>query len=193
MNGENRKTNIEPTVEVMSLKPNKRSWWKYAVGVIGVIIFVLGGYVAWYQYFSSEAKYKQEVEKSALALPAKLEAYKKAMEADIYGGKTPEETLKLFVDALKKGDVELASKYFALDDDTARVDQKWLNGLIEAKEQNQLTSIADELEQKTEPSSEPVPFEGHYRFSVKDKDGNYLAPVVMKLNKYSEVWKIKSL
>lgn len=34
---------------------------------------------------------------------------------DPYGGSTPEETLQLFVDALKKGDVELASKYFVVD------------------------------------------------------------------------------
>lgn len=32
--------------------------------------------------------------------------------ADTYGGKTPEETLGLYVAALEKGDYELASKYF---------------------------------------------------------------------------------
>ena len=37
-----------------------------------------------------------------------LEEYKN----DPYGGDTPEETLQLFIDALKKGDVELAAKYF---------------------------------------------------------------------------------
>ena len=44
-----------------------------------------------------------------------FEQYKQAQNKDIYGGKTPEETLSLFVDALKKGDVKLASKYFVLD------------------------------------------------------------------------------
>src|SRR3989338_11135283 len=34
---------------------------------------------------------------------------------DPYGGNTPEETLQLFIDALKKGDIELAAKYFVLD------------------------------------------------------------------------------
>lgn len=33
---------------------------------------------------------------------------------DTYGGKTPEETFDMFLDALKKEDVELASKYFAV-------------------------------------------------------------------------------
>ena len=35
---------------------------------------------------------------------------------DTYGGDTPEETLELFIKALKAGDVELASKYFRLED-----------------------------------------------------------------------------
>lgn len=34
---------------------------------------------------------------------------------DTYGGFTPEETLRLFIDALKQGDTDLAAKYFALD------------------------------------------------------------------------------
>lgn len=44
-----------------------------------------------------------------------LEDWKRAYENDTYGGKTPEETLQLFTDALKKGDINLASKYFLLD------------------------------------------------------------------------------
>jgi len=34
---------------------------------------------------------------------------------DKYGGKTPEETYAMFLEALKKKDIELASKYFTLD------------------------------------------------------------------------------
>src|SRR3989338_3497644 len=33
---------------------------------------------------------------------------------DVYGGKTPEETFDTFLDALKKGDIDLASKYFSV-------------------------------------------------------------------------------
>ncbi len=36
---------------------------------------------------------------------------KQLLSQDHYGGKTPEETLKLFVDALKKKDAKLAAKY----------------------------------------------------------------------------------
>src|SRR3990167_1542628 len=34
---------------------------------------------------------------------------------DTYGGATPEETYDLFIDALKDGDIELASKYFVIE------------------------------------------------------------------------------
>lgn len=35
---------------------------------------------------------------------------------DSYGGDTPEKTLNLYIEALKVGDMELASKYFRLED-----------------------------------------------------------------------------
>ena len=35
--------------------------------------------------------------------------------ADTYGGKTPQETLQMYIDAVEKGDYELASKYFIGD------------------------------------------------------------------------------
>ena len=38
-----------------------------------------------------------------------------AMMADTYGGKTPQETLKLYIAAVEKGDYELASKYFVVE------------------------------------------------------------------------------
>jgi len=44
-----------------------------------------------------------------------IEKQEEAYSQDIYGGKTPEETYQLFLEALKKKDIELASKYFVLD------------------------------------------------------------------------------
>lgn len=53
------------------------------------------------------------------------EALKKLYEEDTYGGKTPEETLALFIDALKKGDTDLAAKYFVIEEqEKATIDLK---------------------------------------------------------------------
>ena len=45
---------------------------------------------------------------------AEEDALRRAM-ADTHGGKTPQETLAMYIDAVEKGDYELASKYFIGD------------------------------------------------------------------------------
>ena len=189
MENQNNNLNTQPTETVMKIKP-RRMWWKYALGIVAIVVFVLGGYMVWSQYFSSAAKYSREVEKSALALPAKIEAYKKAMEADVYGGKTPEETLQLFIDDLKKGDVELASKYFALDNDTARPDLSRLDNFKVMVKEDKLQGMIDLL-LKAKPAGSSL--EGYYGFYIRDENGELIADIDLVFNKYSGVWKIESL
>ena len=69
-----------------------------------------------------------------------LQELERRYREDPYGGSTPEETLQLFIDALKKGDVELASKYFVLD-----VQENKLKYLREIKEGNNLSVLINEL------------------------------------------------
>ncbi|MBI2451233.1 MAG: hypothetical protein HYV52_02775 [Parcubacteria group bacterium] len=54
-------------------------------------------------------KYSQEKAQKKL-----VEEMNRPYLEDTYGGKTPEETFAMFLDALKKGDIELASKYFVI-------------------------------------------------------------------------------
>ena len=49
-----------------------------------------------------------------------VDAMNKEYAEDPYGGTTPEETLKLFTDALKNGDTALAAKYFLPEDREAQ-------------------------------------------------------------------------
>ncbi len=81
----------------------KLSYWKFVAAFVAIVGVVAGGYFIWANFF------KYDIEKVYKEQEAK---YVAAMTADTYGGKTPQETLDLFVDALRKGDVELASKYF---------------------------------------------------------------------------------
>ena len=191
MNKQNNLKN-EPVTEILSIEPPKRSWWKYAVGVLVIIIAVLGGYIGWYQYFSSDAKYRREVEQSALELPAKLEAYKKAREADTYGGKTPEETLQLFIEALENRDLELASKYFAIDNDGVERDPEHLENLKKAEKEGRVPLIIDAvLKAKYDPELKGV--SDNSVWFVVFKGGEPIADINLELNQYSEVWKIESL
>ncbi len=71
-------------------------------------------------------------------------AYEKLSEPyynDTYGGKTPEETYDLFIDALKKGDVELASKYFEVSSQ-----EEWRKTLATYEKSGSLDDLINELE-----------------------------------------------
>lgn len=179
--------NLEPKAGFFS-----KSYLKHIAGLLGLIVLVGGSFFVWSMYFSPEAKYIQKVEKSMAELPGKIEAYKKDMEADIYGGKTPEETLQMFIDALKKDDIELASKYFALDDDTAQKDQAHLNNLTKAKEENRIPKIIEILS-KAEIDSELNGANENSVWFVVFEGEELIADINLKFNKYSKVWKIESL
>lgn len=78
---------------------NKKLIWSGAV--LAALILAVIGWQYW-QYMHS-AYYQQT---KAVKL---IEAQQR--ESDKWGGKTPEETVRLFTEAVKKGDFELASKY----------------------------------------------------------------------------------
>lgn len=84
----------------------------YVLGVVSYVK-VIGPYV-------SEMKYK-----------AFLKDYLKPYEEDVIGGNTPEETIDLFIEALKKEDMELASKYF-----TVEQQKEWYKDFKESKREN---------------------------------------------------------
>jgi len=94
----NREINIQST--------KKPKIWRYALMALLAILIFLGFSVYRYNLvLNSPSQYEKD-------LAARLEAEKQAKMADTYGGYTPAETLQLYIDALKKADYELASKYF---------------------------------------------------------------------------------
>lgn len=88
-------------------------WW-FWVGLVALVLLALylAGYLKWY---AEGAKYRIQNQISNNYIAAQ-EAQQAALEAqyknDPYGGATPEETLKLFIEALEKKDYTLASNYF---------------------------------------------------------------------------------
>ena len=80
---------------------------KFLLGAAGMVILGFGAlYVI--PFFSPE--YKQEQ-----AAIKKLKEIQDQYANDTYGGETPEETITLFIDALKRGDIDLAAKYFDIE------------------------------------------------------------------------------
>lgn len=83
--------------------------YKKTIIIIAVIIALPLMFVLWGTF--KQWQMRRGVEKFAQALKQlEQDDYRRAM-ADAYGGKTPQETLQMYIDAVEKGDFELASKY----------------------------------------------------------------------------------
>jgi hypothetical protein len=90
-----------------------KHFFKFFFGVFGMIS--AGLLVAYSVHFYSNYREFDAQLKTQEAQRVDVERVRKLYEEDTYGGKTPEETLALFIDALKKGDTDLAAKYFVID------------------------------------------------------------------------------
>lgn len=81
-----------------------------------VVILVL---LLFFLNFATQIREQRQAEKRVEELAGELEKIandlldKKA--ADTFGGRTPQETLDMFISAVEKGDYELASKYFVIE------------------------------------------------------------------------------
>ena len=115
------------------------------------------------------------------------EYYRKVDElkaSDIYGGKTPEETLSLYTEALKIGDVQLASKYFRLEDQ-----EKKLNELKELNDE-QMSNLIEMLSSGEDSFCDKENLECDINGSLKNVD--ILVVKLIKI-KQSGLWKLKSI
>src|SRR3989338_9713139 len=117
---------------------------------LGVFLVIMladgGGFFVWERYLSPQAKLNLEAQANYQKYLDWEDNYEKAMREDTYGGKTPQETLDMFVAALRAGDVELASKYFMLDDGLKR--EKWVAMLADIKQRGFLMQMANDIENK---------------------------------------------
>lgn len=169
----------------------KRKYWKFVMGFLGIILLTGGGFFIWDKYFSPQAKLERQTQENYQKYLDWQNNYENAMKNDTYGGKTPEETLSMFIDALKKGDVELASKYFALREDGSS-DPKWEEALIKTKSENKLSEIINILLQARSDPQAAIS-KDYYVFSTHDKNGTVIADIDLHFNNYSNIWKIESL
>ena len=132
-----------------SPKINKKAFLTFLAIFLGLLIAVFVGIYIWDSYLSESARSSRETQKNYEKYLAWQKNYEEAMTADTYGGKTPQETLNMFIEALKKEDVDLASKYFALDTDENSkyylTRKAWEEELINAKEKGDLGKIIEAL------------------------------------------------
>lgn len=160
----------------------------FIVVVIFIIIAVLG-YLA-----GGIVKYKIDVRKVDKSVERFQGALEEPYKKDIYGGKTPEETWAMYIDALKKGDIDLAVKYYAMG--VASAGNVPVDEIYKKKQNGKLNEWIKELE-TLERDTQQSSFEGKsyyfYNYFNEKYNQTLSSPVVFYLNPYTKVWKIVSL
>ena len=187
-------------------KINWRQFGKHWIVVL--ILAVLAAFIIWGMLQAGPWIRKFQDWRAARALQNQLE---KLYRNDKYGGKTPEETFDMFIAALEKGDVELASKYFVLEKQ-----ESWLKTLREYKNKALLSSLIVELKnnrnswQKSEeitnktavfrydyvvetPFVEELPLGNGKTQKLTHPAGKFSAEIIFRKNNYSSIWKIDVL
>ncbi len=109
--------------------------------------------------------------------------FERRQKADTYGGATPEETLTLFVDALKKKDYKLASKYYRFDkqEEVKREMFEWLK--------NDNADVFVNVYNKNILSKRQLINEVAL-YIKEDVNEKYPYRMILQLNKQNHIWKI---
>lgn len=117
------------------------------------------------------------------AAKKEAEQIKKEYREDPYGGETPEETLALFIDALKKGDTELAAKYFVLEKQ-----EEWRADLSQIKEKGLLDEMVGDLS-RLKKSKETI----DESFFTATNEENIVSVLVNMRKHVNGKWKLADL
>lgn len=121
-----------------------------------------------------------------------VENLRQPYKEDTYGGKTPEETWAMFMTALEKGDVELASKYFDPDKQS-----RYKSILLQSQKENVLERWKKDLSTLRKSNNQPgnTNSEVYYSYDYFSKEFNQILTgrVIFLFNSYNKIWKISLL
>ncbi len=177
------------------MKINFKRGKKYFIGGFLVVLLVIGGVfvrnkeieikfdengriiVADKKWYEGPVQFAKKV----VDLQERLEEMQKL---DDFGGATPEETFNAFVEALKNGDTELASRYFVFNKQEQMAEE------LAVGRENGSIEIFLEYVDKIDNGKEYM--EGYYRFTVAENKKAVMS-FDLEFNEYTKVWKIESL
>lgn len=165
----------------------KSKYWKFVGGFFALLLIGFIGIPAVGQYVQQqEAKTRAEqVENNERLMNELVERLKN----DKDGGATAEETLKLFTEALKRGDIEQAGKYFVIEPKERQ--EMLINRLEEIREEGKFEMMLSDLEKVKHISSEST--KSLKVFESFNKDGIVGLSMEITKDNYSAVWKIENL
>jgi len=166
-------------------KPIFLRWWFWpGLLVLFAVTWYFQGYIEW---FGDQAKYRiqnsareaylDQVKSQDAALEAKY-------KADTYGGTTPEETLRMFIEALEKKDYVLASKYYLVEDQSQALDD------LQTSEQNGYVAAYLSILSKTN-KGQSLSSGQEYAIEFFSNEGEQVHFERFKLNTFTNKWKLE--
>jgi len=171
-------------------KVDKKSLMRFGGIFLGIIILVAGITYAWENYLSPDARSARDMANQYEKYLDWESKYRETLKNDTFGGETPEATLKLFVDALKKGDVDLASKYFWIDERTPQ--SVWKDGMQKLKDEGKLEEVIKNVE-RAQKSDRNTGSEKIIEFTIVGQNNEIDYSITLKINEENKIWKIENM
>lgn len=164
----------------------KSKYWKFVGGFFALIFVGVIGIPMVGQYIEKQedAKRAQDTEnymRFTLDLQERL-------KNDKNGGATPEETLQLFTDALKAGDIEQANKYFVIYPEERQ--EALIGRLEDVQNRGEFEVLISDLEKSKYMSNSSDEYVAV--FDAFNKKGMSNLTVEITKDNYSTVWKIEN-
>ncbi len=166
----------EPKVPLRGEKSRKKFW--IVVGAFLAFVLLILGYIFWqaFDLWLGQRRAKQWADQ----LRETYEATYQRKLTDTYGGKTPQETLQMYIEAVEKEDYELASRYFI--EENRELELESLKGSSKAKLNTHIFLLQDSS--KITGGYYPRNDEGGMEFIVDE-------PIYIRMTLYPNgIWKI---
>ena len=90
----------------------RKAFW-VVLGAFLALFVLLTGFIAWRAFDTWRGRESVDLLSESFKRAAE-EKYERQL-ADTYGGTTPQETLRMYIEAVEAGDYELASRYFVIE------------------------------------------------------------------------------
>ena len=149
--------------------------------IIGLVLFAIVGSKVAYDSYSWQKK-----------TDAFQAALQKPFKEDHYGGKTPEETWAMFLEARKKKDLDLATKYFFFyDRDKKKAD--FLKGIELGRYDKATKFFVDGPLIKDVEVSDNITAYYHIPNPLPAEHIVEAYSIVFRFNEYTKIWKIVSI
>jgi hypothetical protein len=179
---------LNSSPEVPHDTPSKSRVLNFIIIAVSAVVLLFACAVVWEAFFSPRAVGERETRKNYEQAVKGMKEFEDKMTADTYGGRTPQETLDMFIAALEKDDIDLAVKYFSsLNNSDSEAIGNELKNKTDA-DISELLSILKELRNNQRKESEDSVL-----FFKKNNKGEIEYSVLMIKNKFSGVWKIESM